>query len=64
MGVKGLWIAMLVGISLQAIFYTRLVVWQTNWQDVADAVKNRIASDEANLFYDSFTSVDSNSFKS
>jgi hypothetical protein len=67
MGVKGLWVAMLVGITLQAVFYTRLVVWQTNWQDVADDVKKRIASDEANLFKvdDSFTSVcGSNSFRS
>ena len=35
MGVAGLWIAMAMGITLQGVFYTRLVL-QTDWQQVAD----------------------------
>lgn len=44
MGVAGLWIGMIVGISLQAIFYTRLVV-RTNWQEVSEAAEKRIKAD-------------------
>ena len=31
MGVEGLWIGMASGILFQAIFYTRLVVYGTDW---------------------------------
>jgi len=44
MGVAGLWIGMVLGISLQATFYTRLVV-KTDWQLVADAAEKRINAD-------------------
>ena len=31
MGVAGLWWAMAAGITIQAVFYTRLVVYDTDW---------------------------------
>ena len=47
-GVAGLWIAMAVGVTLQAIFYTRLVL-KTDWQQVADNAEERIAGEQANI---------------
>ena len=47
-GVAGLWIAMAVGVTLQAIFYTRLV-FKTDWQQVADCAEERIAKEQDNL---------------
>lgn len=55
-GVAGLWIAMAVGVTLQAIFYTRLVL-KTDWQIVADNAEERIATEEANMINNSFTSI-------
>ena len=61
MGVMGLWIGMAVGITLQATFYTKLVL-QTNWQDVADEAERKLlASNQAelDLLQDSFHSIHS-----
>ena len=35
LGVSGLWIGIGLGIFLIAVFYTRLVIYGTNWQEVA-----------------------------
>jgi len=56
MGVLGLWIAMAVGISLQAIFYSRLVL-VTNWQAVANEAQLRIETEQAKIHLDSFNSI-------
>ena len=34
--VNGLWVAMAMGSSLQAILYARLTLWQTDWDQVAE----------------------------
>ena len=59
MGVAGLWFGMAAGITIQAISYTHLVVYQTNWQEVADEAEKRIASDQAAMQENSFTSIQS-----
>ena len=44
MGVSGLWIGMALGIYVQGIFYT-LLVFKTDWQDVADKAAKRISNE-------------------
>ena len=48
MDVRGLWIGMSLGTLVQAAFYARLVLF-TDWQQVADEAKERIANDNAAL---------------
>ena len=49
MGVAGLWWAMAAGITIQAVFYTRLVIYDTDWFAVADEAEKRIANEKANM---------------
>ena len=49
MGVAGLWIAMAVGISMEATFYIRLIVFKTDWQLVAEKAERRINSEKAKV---------------
>ena len=48
MDVHGLWIAVALGTGVQAVFYTRLVL-MTDWEQVAEEAKERIAKDKAAL---------------
>ena len=52
---------MAAGILIQAIFYTRLVVYDTDWEDVADEAEKRIANEKANMQMNdsSFASIQS-----
>ena len=59
MGVAGLWLAMCAGIAIQAIFYTRLTIFGTDWQSVADEAQERIAAEQAALINGSFESIKS-----
>lgn len=56
MGVEGLWLGMLVGMCIQATFYTRLVI-KTDWQEVADAAQRRIKDEQGLLHFNSFSSA-------
>jgi multidrug resistance protein, MATE family len=60
MGVEGLWIAMAFGMSLQATFYTRLVI-VTDWQQVAKEAEERMNELQANIMQDSIGSLHNNS---
>ena len=58
MGVLGLWVAMAIGITLQATSYTLLVL-RTDWQAVANEAEQRIAEEQAKIHLDSFNSIQS-----
>ena len=59
MGVAGLWAAMAIGISLIAAGYTRLVIWGTDWQKVANEAEKRIADEQALMNDTSYASIQS-----
>ena len=50
--VNGLWLAILLGTGIQAIFYTRLVL-VTDWQVVANIAIKRINDNKASLLKNS-----------
>lgn len=47
MDVRGLWIGILTGTALHALFYVRLVVWGVDWHKAATLADERIIADRA-----------------
>ena len=49
LGVAGLWVGIALGIFLIAVFYTRLVIYGTNWQEVALEAAKRMEEEQERL---------------